>query len=379
MHAEAADQQASCSAGSANPRQDDGSSAAIGLSAGGPAGEQGAAGGESAQAGDVGLLDDEPEVGEANVQRGSEADGAVAPHPLDGVSDASVRQRVSQDLPSLGSMSIGLPHKGSLVNAVAMPEDKRWVLVDKAHAWGTQETVDFLVAAISKVYDQFPEAPPLNIGHLSGRRGGFLRPHRSHQSGRDVDLGFYYQNGGHWYLRADETSLDRERTWALVRSLITETDVRFILIDHSIQKLLRTYAESIGEDKAWLDDVFTNAGPNRFAIIRHARGHSTHMHVRFYNPIAQETARRSYPSLVALKMIKPPQHYLSHRVKKGETLIHLAKRYGTSVASIKRANGLRSSKIFARKTYKIPRTGPASAGPRAVIPKRRLPPKPAKP
>ena len=296
-------------------------------------------------------------------------------HPLDGVGDAEISRRVEHDLASLGSMSIGLPHRGQQVNAVQMPQDPRWILVDKSHAWGTEETVQYLERAIARVYEQFPDAPPLHIGHISGKAGGFLRPHRSHQSGRDVDLGYFYAGGGHWYLRADDTSLDTARTWALVRALIVETDVRFILIDRSIQTLLRAHAESIGEDDAWLEDVFRGRGPQRPPLIRHVPGHRTHMHVRFYNPLAQETARRSYAGLVRHKVIKPPQHYLQHKVKKGETLIHLAKRYGTTVGAIKRANRLRSNKILARKSYKIPRTGPASAGPRVAIPPRRLPPK----
>ncbi len=315
------------------------------------------------------LLEDEVAVEEPLAREGQQLT-----HPLDGVSDSEIRQRLKDERDSLGSMSIGAPNKGSLLNAIQMPDDPRWVRVDKSHAWGTQETVEYLQRAIGKVYEKYPDAAPLNIGHISGPSGGFLRPHRSHQSGRDVDLGYYYKQGGHWYLRADDTSLDRERTWQLVRALITETDVRFILIDHSIQKLLREYADSIGEDQAWLDNVFKGQGTTQLPLIRHAPGHRTHMHVRFYNPIAQETARRCYAGLVALKMIKPPRHYLQHKVKKGETLIHLAKRYGTSVKAIKRANGLRSNKILARKTYKIPRTGPASAGKRVIIPPRRLPP-----
>jgi penicillin-insensitive murein endopeptidase len=216
----------------------------------------------------------------------------------------------------------------------------------------------------------------LNIGHISGPSGGFLRPHRSHQSGRDVDLGYYYQDGGQWYLAANATSLDRGRTWALVRALITETDVHFIFIDHSIQGLLREYAEGLGEDPNWLDDVFRGRGAAGAALIRHAPGHRTHLHVRFYSPVAQETARRSHSAMVQLNLIDRPQHFAEHRVKKGETLIQIAQRYGTTVNAIKRANGLRSSKIIARKAYKIPRTGPASAGPRIRIPPRRLPPAP---
>lgn len=309
---------------------------------------------------------DDVTVGDTQIQR----------HPLEEVSDAELFERLRSDLPGLGSMSVGLPNSGRLINSVRMPEDPRWVLVDKSHAYGTQETVDYLTQAIARVNEVHLNAPPLHVGHISGPKGGFLRPHRSHQSGRDVDLGYYYRNGGQWYLVADQTSLDVELTWALVRALITLTDVRFILIDRTIQSLLRAQAESIGEDKEWLDDVFLGRKGKTSPLIRHVAGHRTHMHVRFYNPTAEETARRSYSALVKLNLVQAPTHYLMHRVKKGETLTSIAKRYGTSVRALKRANRLRSSKIIARKSYKIPRTGPASARGRVSIPARRLPPQP---
>ena len=157
-----------------------------------------------------------------------------------------------------------------------------------------------------------------------------------------------------------------------MRALITETDVRFILIDHSIQTLLREYAERIGENDDWLDAVFKGAA-DRPALIRHAPGHATHLHVRFFNPVAQRSAQRLYPLLIEHKLIPPPNYFHYHRVRKGETLGKLAKRYSTSVKSIMRANGLRSTLIQARKVYKIPRQGTPPA-PAVEIPSRLLPP-----
>lgn len=299
----------------------------------------------------------------------------LAPHPLEGLSGEQIKTQLRETPEALGSMSVGEPNGGALFNAVQLPEDPRWERVDASHAWGTQETVDYITAAIATVHARFDDTPPLPIGHISARRGGPLSPHRSHQSGRDVDLGFYYQPDAHsWYRRATKANLDLPRTWALVRALVTETDVRLILVDHSIQTFLRNYARSIGEDEVWLQDVFDGGGPTRPAIIRHAPGHATHLHVRFYNPIAQESARRSYAALIALGKVKAPVHYVQHRVRKGDTLIGLAKRYGTTVAAIKRANGLRSNLIMAKRTYKIPRQGPAAAGPVSPVPPRRLPP-----
>ena len=85
--------------------------------------------------------------------------------------------------------------------------------------------------------------------------------------------------------------------------------------------------------------------------------------------------RRAYPYLVKAKKIKPPTSYVYHKVRKGQTLGHMARKYGTSVSAIKRANGLRSNLIRAGKSYRIPRRGGVKPAPKAVmIPPRKIPP-----
>lgn len=299
------------------------------------------------------------------------------PHPLDDVDDEEILRRVEQDLASLGSISLGLPNGGALLNGVRMPKDERWVVVDESHAYGTEETVQNLARVIGHVAAEFEDTPPLHIGHISAPGGGPLSPHRSHQSGRDVDLAYYYANGGSWYQRATPSNLDAARTWTLIRAMVTQTDVEFLLIDRSLHAPLREYAERAGDDSAWLDDLFRGTPPSRPPLIRHLSGHATHMHVRFYNPVAQETARRCYPALVAKGKVKPPTYTIAYKAKKGDSLIKLAKRYGTTVKAIQRANGLRSTKIMAKKVYQIPHTGPVHGQSSKVsVPSRRLPPSP---
>lgn len=298
------------------------------------------------------------------------------PHPLAHRTASQLQAAVREEPQTLGPMSVGAPNGGALFNAVQLPEDPRWERVDASHAWGTQETVDSLIRAVGKVHEAFPDSPRLPIGHLSARYGGHLNPHRSHQAGTDVDVGYYYKPEAHrWYVRGTRETLDLPRTWALVRAFITETDVRFILIDQSIQALLREYATSIGEDEQWLSDVFKGRGYSRPPLIRHAKGHATHLHVRFYSPIAEETGRRCYGALLSAGKIKPSTTFVSYKAKKGDTLLSLAKRFGTTVKAIKRVNGLRSNTILAKRSYKIPSTGHSVHQARPVdVPPRRLPP-----
>ena len=305
-------------------------------------------------------------------------EGRVAEHPLDGRSDADVAKSIAEDPTSLGSLSLGQPGAGRLIAGIAMPETPGLEIVDPAHCWGTQETIDYLRRALRVVREQFPSAHPLYLGHISAKRGGPLRPHKSHQSGRDVDISYYYLGkSARWYARANQQNLDVEKTWAFVRALIEHTDVDLILIDYTLQRLLRKHAEHIGEDRGWLDNVFRGIPGKLRPLIVHAKGHATHMHIRFFNPIAQESARRAYATLIRLGLAEPPVKFTFHRVKRGETLGMLARKYRTTVAEIQKANGLRSTKIIAKKRYRIPRRVALRNVPRVAIPERRRPPRAA--
>jgi murein endopeptidase len=217
-------------------------------------------------------------------------------HPLAALDDDAIEQMARLDPASLGSMSVGAPNGGGLFNGVQLAVSPLWRLADPAHAWGTRESIDWVAHAITRVNEYFPRSPVLYVGDFSAQRGGKLRPHKSHQSGRDVDLGYYYSTGEAWYKRATSKNLDRARTWALLETLLTESRVEYVFMDRSIQPLLKEYALAQGEDPEWLSRVFE--GPsNRDPIVRHRLGHATHMHVRFENPTAELTARRSYPLL----------------------------------------------------------------------------------
>ena len=85
---------------------------------------------------------------------------------------------------------------------------------------------------------------------------------------------------------------------------------------------------------------FSTAAAGCRRSIRHAKGHATHLHLRFYNPIAQETGRRLYDVLVRRQLIAPASRFVHHKVKEGETLGHLAKKYGVSPKAIQEANGM---------------------------------------
>lgn len=338
---------------------------------------------EGSQASPAPSEDEGPDAEHTTIDDGFEAPQASAPAspgapaPFADVTDAAIEARLRADIGALGPMSIGRTNGGALVAGVRMPEGANWEVVHPALAWGTRETVDGLAHAIDAVAARFPETPKAFIGDISAKNGGHLHPHISHQSGRDVDLGYYLTEGHRWYANASGSNLDRARTWHLVRTLIADSDIDLILVDRQIQRVLKAYALEIGEDPAWLDEIFQVGGKSSRPIIFHVAGHATHLHVRFFNPVAQELGRRAYRFLVARRVLSPPTLYVTHTVKAGETLGHLALRYKVTPEAIKKANALTKDVVRLNKPYKIPQPSGGIAMPApAVIPPRRVPPPP---
>jgi penicillin-insensitive murein endopeptidase len=297
-----------------------------------------------------------------------EVSGGAGDTPLETEALLVAAQR---DPAALGPLSIGTPDAGLLLNPRPFPEGSFWTVRDPREAWGTDETIGYIVTAIEAVEARYPGSPRLVIGDLSNPKGGRLNRHRSHQAGRDADIGFYYRRGEvDTFLAARKKDLDLPRTWALVRALITETDVDRIFVDRSLISMLHAQALAEGEDRGWLNDVFGRSEDK--GVVQHERRHRDHMHVRFHNPRAQEHGRIVYPILVETGAAPPPT--VKHRVRWGETLGSLARRYGTSVSAIRAANGLRGTRLRAGRSYTIPiRRLPPDEGP-VVIPPRRLPP-----
>jgi penicillin-insensitive murein endopeptidase len=298
---------------------------------------------------------------------------AFAPADNDGV---SLRLTAERDPRALGPLSIGTPDSGLLLNPIPFPPGPYWKLREASETWATDETIDFVMAAIETVEARYPGSPRVVIGALSHAGGGRLDRHRSHQAGRDADIGFYYRGGEADTFRiARPRDLDAARTWALVRALVTETDIDRIFLDRSLMQVLYDEAVSEGEDRGWLADIFGRTSDT--GIIQHVKRHKDHLHARFYNRRAQEYGRIAYPVLVEAGVAPPPT--VRHRARAGETLGSIARHYGTTVTAIRQANGLRTTQVRAGREYTIPiRKVPVDSGP-VVVPPRRLPPEMALP
>jgi Penicillin-insensitive murein endopeptidase len=193
--------------------------------------------------------------------------------------------RILQDNPrALGSASIGTPTRGFLFAGLELKESDG-IKHEGGYAWGTELVIRSIERAVREVRRCFPNTPILRVGDISRDKGGWLRPHRSHQSGLDVDMGYYYRVPAGWYEKATSSNLDLARTWSLVRAFIEGGNVDTVFMDLTVQRILKAYVETLPLDEQppgeWFQTPLKKDTP-----IRHAWGHLTHFHVRFRDPEA---------------------------------------------------------------------------------------------
>lgn len=223
--------------------------------------------------------------------------------PVKLLSHEEILRLVKEDPQALGSASIGSPTRGSLWGGVEM-KDSEGIVRAGGYGWGTESVVRSIERAVREVRRCHPGSPPLHVGDIARERGGWLRPHRSHQSGLDADIGYYYKTASTWYQRATAENLDVARTWTLIRALIEGGNVEMIFMDISLQRVLRAHIEALPEGERLPADIFESP-LRKDAIIRHTYGHASHLHARFTDPAAVALGQRMKD--VIPRLSRPPR------------------------------------------------------------------------
>ena len=203
--------------------------------------------------------------------------------------------KLYRDGPDVVSETRGRPQGGTLVHGEQLPPGPGYYRRRPHHAFGTNETITQLLHVIAAVQKAHPKIHDLAIGDISAENGGHLAGHKSHQSGRDVDLGFYFEGqpaaGPKAFIRADRVPLDYEATWTLITSLAGRSAktsrVEYMFIDYGVQQLLHDWAKKKKRaTKGTLTWLFQYPRGRRAmrGLIRHEPGHAAHIHVRFKCP-----------------------------------------------------------------------------------------------
>jgi penicillin-insensitive murein DD-endopeptidase len=198
------------------------------------------------------------------------------------------------------SVSVGKTNGGTIVDPARLPDegDGFWTpptWKQRGARYGVDELVDLIAGVGRRISAQYPGSR-VAVADLSRGRGGGAEHHRSHQSGRDVDLVLFYTApdgtpvvndtmhvfGDDGRGRGANVVLDVPRSWAVIRALVTSTEAEvqriFFYEPHSLRVL--DYAREIGEP----DLIVERAR----AVLRQpsdSARHDDHMHVRIFCPV----------------------------------------------------------------------------------------------
>ncbi len=195
--------------------------------------------------------------------------------------------------PNRLSESRGKANRGRLRFGEPLPPGEGYIRLFPHRTFGTYYTVSEIVRVLDRYHALYPDASPLIVGDISFRGGRRIRPHRSHRTGRDVDITYPRHNEPPAYNRFHHIrrkDFDVERTFWLLKDFIDGGNVEYIFVNRRWQRKLRKYGQEQGAPDEWLSAVFQSGSmrPGK-AIIRHAKGHDKHFHIRFK---CQNTDRR---------------------------------------------------------------------------------------
>jgi hypothetical protein len=186
--------------------------------------------------------------------------------------------------------SVSMPWDGELEGGEQLPGGEGYRVRRPELAYGAPHVVDHLRHSIAEVRALYPDVHTLAIGDLSAANGGKLAAHRSHQSGLDVDVGFYFKqqpDGYPEHFAPADDNLDHQATWALLTAFARTADladgVSIMFLDYAVQRRLYQWAARRGTPEDDLAHLFQypHGKDAQTGLIRHWPNHADHVHVRF--------------------------------------------------------------------------------------------------
>lgn len=204
------------------------------------------------------------------------------------------------------SVSYGPSNQGALIKPTRLPRsgDGYWIPRQWSYRglnYGTDEMVSTIVHAGRRVVAEFPGSR-FGVADISLASGGPSAWHRSHQTGRDVDILFFatdpdgrpvelsrmvhFQEDG---VAREDSSLhfDVARNWALVRALLENpiAEIQYMFIYDPLKQMMLDHARTTGEP----DHIIAYA-----SYILHQPSdslpHNDHIHLRIYCSRADRSA-----------------------------------------------------------------------------------------
>jgi LysM repeat protein len=203
--------------------------------------------------------------------------------------------RLWSEVPASTSESIGAPNRGQLAQAERLPQHRGYVMRDPERAYATLETTLWMLEAFDAVLEAHPTGSRVRVHDISRQEGGRMRGHRSHQSGRDVDIAYYQKRctGPCRFRRLQPDQLDVSRQWTLLEDWLRQDRVEAIFIDYRLQEPLYNEARRRGATRGQLRQWFQYPSGRTYPLgrVRHFPKHRDHLHVRFSCPDTDSRCR----------------------------------------------------------------------------------------
>lgn len=174
--------------------------------------------------------------------------------------DASLPPEFRQYPFSVMSLSIGHPNHGYQIRSKKLADTPHLVFKKSSAPYRyAHPALVLMLRRSAKELARDAGGIKMLVGDLSKKEGGPLYGHRSHQSGRDADVGFYAVNSkgksvqlaGFVKFGADGRATDGSglifddyRNWLLVQAWVTDTraGLSHIFVSHGLRTRLLSYA-----------------------------------------------------------------------------------------------------------------------------------------
>lgn len=209
---------------------------------------------------------------------------------------------------SLMSLSIGHPNAGRQVRAKRL-KTRPYLKIKQGSsgvAWGHPALVKMLYRTARDIA-RSAKGSVLLVGDLSGKHGGPLPGHASHQSGRDADVAFYVKSKQGKPVRQERfvafggdgkakdgsgLQFDDWRNWLLVQCWLKDhrAGISHIFVSRALRKRLLDFARG--------RPAFRKLVPEAERLLKQpedSTAHDDHFHVRISCPKKQEEICREHP------------------------------------------------------------------------------------
>lgn len=227
-----------------------------------------------------------------------EAWAAAAPKP---VAEEGAPPAPEVDFPFLpgddreASVSIGDTSHGRLVNGKELAESDALAILPRQKKrnlrWGTQGLVTAIEHAAKALHGA--TGTKLWVGNLGRERGGDIQWSVSHNSGRDADIAFCYQDAKgkpvdppdlvplnkDGLAKGFRIRFDAARTWKVIEALLTAPDVQvqYLFMSNPLRGMVLKYASDHGVSPALIQRAAE--------VVRQPGGaaaHNDHLHLRIF-------------------------------------------------------------------------------------------------